>query len=181
MHAIALQTAKMILLSKTKTNIVEIDDTRPISFLPPFSKLYEKVFLNHFNHWIVENRTLPNKQTGFRTGHNMAIRLVSIINQIEQSLTVNTAAAGLIVDFKGASNQLWFNGRMLKLSNLGCPTYLMAWLRRYLSGRTAYISINGTTTSTFSIYKGVPQGFCVGPVTFTVHHYGILNSMSMRH
>ena len=129
----------------------------------------------------MEKGTLPDEQTGFRKGHNMAIRLVSIVNQIGQSLTVNTPAAGLFVDFKGAFNQLWFNDLMLKLSRLDCPSYLVAWLERYFSSTTAYISINGTTTSTFPIYKGVSQGSYVGPVIFIVYRYDILNSMSMLH
>ena len=35
-------TAKIILLSKTKSSIVDINDTRPISLLPCLYKLYEK-------------------------------------------------------------------------------------------------------------------------------------------
>ena len=41
-------TAKMVLLSKTKSPMVEINDTRPISLFPCLSKLYGKVFLIHF-------------------------------------------------------------------------------------------------------------------------------------
>jgi hypothetical protein len=124
---------------------------------------------------------LPDEQTGFRPGHNMAVRLVSIIDQIGQSLTVNTAAAGLFIDFQAAFNQLWFSGLMLKLSRLDCPLYLMAWLITYLSERSAFISMNGKTSSTFSLYKGVPQGSCIGPVIFIVYHHDILNSISMLH
>ena len=43
------KTAKMILLSKTKSNLVKINDTRPISLLPSFSKAFEKCFLSYFN------------------------------------------------------------------------------------------------------------------------------------
>jgi hypothetical protein len=175
------KTAKMILLSKTKTNIVNVKDTRSISLLPCFSKLYEKIFLGHFRQWVNDNGILPDEQTGFRPGHNMAVRLVSIIDQIGQSLTVNTAAAGLFIDFQAAFNQLWFSGLMLKLSRLDCPLYLMAWLITYLSERSAFISMNGTTSSTFSLYKGVPQGSCIGPVIFIVYHHDILNSISMLH
>ena len=175
------KTAKMILLSKIKTSVVNVNDTRPISLLPCYSKLYEKIFLTYFNQWIRGNGILPEEQTGFRTGHNMAVRLISIIDQIGQSLSVNTAAAGLFIDFKSAFNQLWFNGLILKLQRLDCPKYLMAWLYYYLSDRTAYIDIGGTTSSKFSLHKGVLQGSCVGPIIFIVFHYDILNSISMLH
>jgi hypothetical protein len=58
----------MILLSKIKTNIVDVNDTRLISLLPYFSKLYEKVFLGHFRQWVNDNDILPDEQTGFRPG-----------------------------------------------------------------------------------------------------------------
>jgi hypothetical protein len=57
----------------------------------------------------------------------------------------------------------------------------MAWLMSYLSERSAFISINGTTSSAFYLYKGVPQGSCIGPVIFIVYYHDILNSISMLH
>lgn len=175
------KTAKIILLSKTKTNIVDVKDTRPISLLPCFSKLYEKIFLSYFNQWVNGHGILPDEQTGFRPGHTMPVRLVSIIDQIGQSLSVNTAVAGLFIDFKAAFNQLWFNGLMLKLHRLNCPKYLMAWIWNYLSNRSAYINMNGSSSSIFSLHKGVPQGSCIVPVIFIVYHHDILNSISLLH
>ncbi|CAF2058253.1 unnamed protein product [Rotaria magnacalcarata] len=78
--------AKMILLSKTKSKTTSIDKTRPISLLPCFSKLFEKLFLIHFRRWINDFAILPPEQTGFRPKHNMSVRLVSMIDQIGQSL-----------------------------------------------------------------------------------------------
>ncbi|CAF4808590.1 unnamed protein product, partial [Rotaria magnacalcarata] len=185
--AVTLQTpshwhvAKMILLSKTKSKVIAIDETRPISLLPCFSKLFEKCFLIHFRQWINEQGILPAEQTGFRPGHNMAVRIVAIIDQIGQSLTKNTAAAALFVDFRTAFNQLWFNGLCLKLSNLQCPLYLIAWFRHYLRGRKAYINIKSTSSTMFNLSKGVPQGSCIGPVLFIIYHHDILEALSTIH
>ena len=65
--------AKMIFLSKTKCKIIPVEDTRPISLLPCFSKVYEKCFLIHLLQWIPANGILPPEQSGFRPGHNMAM------------------------------------------------------------------------------------------------------------
>jgi hypothetical protein len=89
----------MILLSKTKSIVIPIEEKRLISLLPCFSKLFEKCFLIHFRQWINEQGVLPAEQSGFRPGHNMTVRLVAIIDQIGQSLSMNTAAAALFVDF----------------------------------------------------------------------------------
>lgn len=101
---------RMILLSKTKSKVISVEETRSISLLPCFSKLFEKCFMIHFRQWINDQGILPAEQSGFRPGHNMAVRVVGIIDQIGQSLSKNTAAAALFVDFRTAFNQLWFNG-----------------------------------------------------------------------
>lgn len=173
--------ARIILLSKTKSKTIRINETRPISMSSCFSKLFEKCFMIQFRQWIYEQGVLPQEQSGFRPGHNMAVRLVSIVDQIGQSLSKNTAAAALFVDFRTAFNQLWFNGLWLKLNNLQCPIYFTAWLRHYLRGRRAYIDIKNTSSELFNLSKGVPQGSCIGPLLFIVYHYDILEALSTVH
>ncbi|CAF3249472.1 unnamed protein product [Rotaria sp. Silwood2] len=111
----------------------------------------------------------------------MAMRLVSIIDKIGQCLALNTAAAAIFVDFKTAFNQLWYKGLWLKLYKLDCPAYLLAWLRNYLVGRSAYIELKETKSTAFTLYKGVPEGSRIGPAIFIVYHYDLLNCMSLLH
>ncbi len=172
------RTAKMILLSKTKSRIISIEETRPISLLPCFSKLFEKCFLLHFRRWINDQGLLPDEQSGFRPGHNMAVRLVAIVDQIGQSLSKHTAAGGLFVDFSNAFNQLWFNGLWLKLTKLNCPFNLISWLRHYLCNREAFINIKSSQSTRFNLAKGVPQGSVVGPVLFIVYHHDLIESLA---
>ena len=57
----------------------------------------------------------------------------------------------------------------------------MAWLKNYLIGRSAYIELEGCKSDQFPLFKGVPQGSCVGPVLFIIYHYDILNAISNLH
>ena len=158
-----------------------MEETRPISLLPSFSKLYEKCFLIHMRQWIADRGLLPDEQSGFRPGHNMSVRIVAIIDQIGQCLSKNTASAGLFVDFKSAFNQLWFQGLWVKLLRLDCPLNLVAWLRNYLTGRSARIEIKGVSSGLFPLLRGVPQGSCVGPVLFILYHFDMLDAFSPVH
>jgi hypothetical protein len=106
---------------------------------------------------------------------------VSIIDQIGQGLALNTATAALFIDFKTAFNQLWIKGLWIKLKRFNCPLYIIAWLRNYLLGRSAFIEIQGVKSINFSLFKGVPQGSCVGPVLFILFHYDLLNAVSNLH
>ena len=175
------QTAKIVLLSKTKSSLVDLNDTRPISLLSSFSKLYEKLFLVRLRKWIDDHGILPDEQTGFRPGHNMSTRIVSLIDQIGQGLALNTATAAVFFDFKSAFNQLWINGLWLKLKRLNCPLVIIAWLRNYLSDRSAFLEIKGEKSLEFHQHKGVPQGSCIGPVLFILFHHDILNSVANIH
>ncbi|CAF1436382.1 unnamed protein product [Adineta ricciae] len=157
------QTAKIILLPKTKSTYTDLNDTRPISLLPSFSKLYEKLFLVRLRIWIDENGILPDEQTGFRPKHDMSTRIIALLDQLGRCLSLNTAAAALFIDYKAAFNQLWIGGLWLKLQRLNCPTELHAWLRNYLYERNAFIEIKGHQSRTFLQHKGVPQGSCIGP------------------
>ena len=171
----------MILLSKTKARLVALEDTRSILLLPCLSKIYEKCFFVHLRRWVEEQGILPEEQSGFRPGHNMAVRLDSLVDQIGQSLLKNTAAAALFIDFKTAFNQLWYHGLWLKLTRLGCPLEIISWLQHYLTERSAYIEIKGARSSTFSLHKGVPQGSCIGPVLFILFHHDILDPLTILH
>jgi len=71
-----------------------------------FLKLYEKTFLSYFSQWVNDHDILSDEQTGFRPGHNMTVMLISIIDQIGQSLSANTTAAVLFIEFKTVFNQL---------------------------------------------------------------------------
>ncbi|CAF0895753.1 unnamed protein product [Adineta ricciae] len=173
--------ARMILLSKAKSKTIKIDETRPISLLSCFSKIFEKCFMIQFRQWIHDQGILPAEQSGFRPGHNMAVRLVSIVDQIGQCLSKNTAAAALFVDFRSAFNQTWFGGLWLKLNNLHCPLHFIAWLRHYMKDRKAYIDIKNSTSDLFILEKGVPQGSCIGPLLFIVYHFDILESLKTIH
>ena len=144
----------MMLLSTTKPSMVETSDTRPISLLPCFSKLYEEIFLLHFQKRILNVCILPEEQTGFRAGHNMSTCIVSIIDQVERGVTLNTAAAALFLDFKSAFNQIWFKGLWMKLQRLNCPKYIIAWLRNYLSNRFAYIEMKENWVQLLFIIQG---------------------------
>ena len=175
------KTAKIILLSKSKSTITDPNDTRPISLLSCFSKLYEKLFMIHLLNWIDINGILPEEQSGFRQGHNMSTRIISFIDQIGQGLALNTATAALFIDFKSAFNQLWVKGLWVKLKWLNCPLEILAWLRNYLTDRNAFIHIKGIDSNLFQQHKGVPQGSCIGPVLFILFHHDILNSVSNIH
>ncbi|CAF4110366.1 unnamed protein product, partial [Rotaria sp. Silwood1] len=84
----------------------------------------------------------------------------------------------LFIGFKSALNQIWIKVLWIKLKRLNCPLYIIAWLRNYLIGRSAFIEIKDVKSNDLPLFKGVPQGSCVGRVLLIAFHYDILKAVS---
>ena len=59
---------------------------RPISLLPNFSKIFEKVVYNQFIEFIERLEILCCCQFGFRKDHSTALSLINLINKIAESI-----------------------------------------------------------------------------------------------
>ena len=58
---------------------------RPISVLPCFSKLLERIIYNRLFKYLPENRILYQKQFGFQTSHSTERAILLLVNQLYQS------------------------------------------------------------------------------------------------
>ncbi|CAM4825251.1 unnamed protein product [Rotaria magnacalcarata] len=59
--------ARTICLNKSDNPVPTTNQLRPISMLPVFSKVYEKLFLLRFNRWTIKMNILPGQQYGARS------------------------------------------------------------------------------------------------------------------
>jgi hypothetical protein len=59
---------------------------RPISLLPAFSKVFEKVFYVRMYQHLINNNILVNEKFGFRTGSSTVAATFNLINEIIDAL-----------------------------------------------------------------------------------------------
>ena len=64
-----LKVAKVTPIYKAD-NSSNISNYRPISVLPCFSKMLERIMYNHLQKYLKDQNILYGKQFGFRTGHS---------------------------------------------------------------------------------------------------------------
>ena len=76
---------------------------------------------------------------------------------------------GLILDFSKAFDMVDHYVLPSKLSLFGVHGVPLEWLRSYLSGRSQYVSVNGTTSSILPILKGVPHGSVLRLLLFLIY------------
>lgn len=59
---------------------------RPISILPQFSKILEKLFTNRLDNFIEKNNILNDDQYGFRNNRSTALALTELIEEITDNI-----------------------------------------------------------------------------------------------
>ena len=80
----------------------EFNNYRPISLLPQFSKILEKLFDLRMEIFFNKHNILHCCQFGFRAGRSPSMALLILIENITTSLDVHKYAIGVIMDIKKA-------------------------------------------------------------------------------
>ena len=171
----AMKIAKIIPLYKIGAKD-EFNNYRPMSLLPQFSKILEKLFDDRLEHFICRNNILTDCQFGFRTGRSSNMAIVNLMEKIANSLDNKKAVIGVFIDLKKAFHTIDHAILLLKLNHYGIPNQ---WVCSYLTHRKQYDQIKGTKSSLERILCGVPQGSILGPTLFNLYLNDICNVSSI--
>ena len=71
---------------------------RPISIIPVFAKLLERLMYNRMTSFLYENKILSEAQNGFRKGNSIETALQSYIERIQESLDKCVHTTGIFID-----------------------------------------------------------------------------------
>ena len=75
---------------------------RPISVLPCFSKILERIMYNRLFKYLKTNEILYKKQFGFQEGHSTEHAIIQLIDQINNCFEKNHFTLGISIDLKKA-------------------------------------------------------------------------------
>ena len=78
-----LQIAWVTPIFKKGNNTLETN-YKPISVLPCFSKLLERIMYNRLYKFVVENNILYQKQFGFQNAHSTELAILHLVNQLTE-------------------------------------------------------------------------------------------------
>ena len=165
--------ARTICLNKCDQPAPSTNQLRPISMLPTFSKIYERLFLLRFNSWTTRMNILPSQQSGARPHQATTSRVNYLLEQITQTQRYCRFIPVIYIDFMQAFDKLWHQGLIWKLRNLDCPSSYLIWPANYFSNRTMKIDYNGLKSTPVNVERGAPQESCLGPVMYVICHYDL--------
>ena len=90
--------ARVIPVYKGKGSKQLFENYRPISLLPIFSKIIERLIYNKVFEFLVRYEILFESQFGFRRGHNTTHATLDFIKTIEESIEAGNYAIGIFCD-----------------------------------------------------------------------------------
>lgn len=142
---------------------------RPISILPTFSKIFEKIMLMQMQDHFVKHKLFHPKQFGFSKGHSTIDAGVCLVQHIFHAWEQRHDALGVFCDLSKAFDCVSHATLLLKLEHYGVRYKALDFLSSYLNKRTQKIHINEEISSGASITMGIPQGSILGPFLFLVY------------
>ena len=148
-----------------------VKNYRPISLLPIFGKMFERVIYNSLFNYFQSNRIFTPSQSGFLTGDSFIAKLLSIFHEIQTAFAENPTAdvRGVFLDISKTFDKVWHYGIIFKLKAYDVEGELLSLLKNYLEIREQRFALNGQTSDWRKIMSGIPQGSLLGPLLFLIY------------
>ena len=113
-----LKIARVTRIFKKRNNTL-VTNYRPISVLPCFSKLLERIMYNRLYKFLVENNILYEKQFGFQNAHSTEHAILQLVNQITEAFSQGKYTLGIFLNLSKAFDKVNHNILLEKLKAYG--------------------------------------------------------------
>lgn len=163
-----MKSSKIIPLFKSGSTS-DPSNFRPISVLPTFSKIFEKLMLDQLQRHFNKHKLLNSKQFGFTRGRSTTDAGVELLAHIFEAWEESHDALGIFCDLSKAFDCVSHDTLVRKLHHYGVRNTALDLLISYLDNRIQRVDVNGKRSPGSTVTMGVPQGSILGPFLFLVY------------
>ena len=160
-----LKVAKVLSLFKQGDSEIT-SKYRPITLLPIFSNLYEKVMHKRLHSFVTSNNIIHALQFGFQEKHSVDHALISLTEAIQSMLDNKKYGCGIFLDLQKAFDAVNHTILLSKQEHYGIRGNVLLWFASYLSVRYQHVFVNRRDSNLMKITYGVPQGLVLRRLIF---------------
>ena len=110
---------------------------------------------------------LDRRQNAFRKNHSTETTLLSLFDELYKSLDSNLPIQMILLDLSAAFDTIDFD--ILIERSIGIGKVPIKWFSNFIRGRSFSIKINETLSQPYAIKYGVPQGYTLSPILFSIY------------
>ena len=152
-----------------KENEELLENYRPVSTLPVFGKILEKLIYKRFYSFFVAKGILNENKFRFRKNHSTSHALNYSVENIESLLRNKQHVLGIFIDLSKAFDTIDHNKLLAKLNNYGIRGNALKLISSYLSNRKQFVNVLNEKSDELLVEFGVPQGSVLGPLLFILY------------
>ena len=145
-----------------------VDNYRPISSLPVFSQVFERLTLNRKESFISHLNILTPSQFGFRKGKSTSLAVIKLVTHVVKAYHQKIYSACFFLDLKKAFDTVNHELLIKKLEHYGFHGQCSEYLHSYFSNRKQYVQVDGLDSSCRRVVSGVPQESILGLLCFSL-------------